>query len=49
MAILQVIVQLAFWMHLKDRGHFWPTLAMIFGALCIVYVVASAVFWIWFV
>jgi len=49
MAILQVIVQLGFWMHLKDRGHFWPTLAIIFGALVVVYAVASAVFWIWFV
>lgn len=49
MAILQVVVQLGFWMHLKDRGHFWPTLSIIFGALVVVYAVASAVFWIWFV
>lgn len=49
MAILQVIVQLAFWMHLKDRGHFWAQLAIIFGSLVVVYAVASVVFWTWFV
>lgn len=49
MAVLQVLVQLAFWMHLKDRGHFWAVLAMIFGALVVLYAVISAVFWIWFV
>ena len=49
MAIMQVLVQLGFWMHLKDRGHFWPILAMIFGGLVVLYVVVSAVFWIWFV
>jgi|HigsolmetaAR203D_1030402.scaffolds.fasta_scaffold00015_98 cytochrome c oxidase subunit 4 len=48
MAILQVLVQLAFWMHLKDRGHFWAILTMIFGALVVVYAVASAELWTWF-
>ena len=33
MAILQVLVQLGIWMHLKDRGHFWAILAMIFGGI----------------
>jgi cytochrome c oxidase subunit 4 len=49
MAIMQVLVQLGFWMHLKDRGHFWPILAMIFGILVVIYAVVSAVYWIWFV
>lgn len=48
MAILQVFVQLGIWMHLKDRGHFWAKLAIIFGALVVIYAVVSVVFWTWF-
>lgn len=48
MAILQVLVQLGIWMHLKDRGHFWAILAMIFGGLVVVYAVISVLFWTWY-
>jgi len=49
MAILQVLVQLGVWMHLKDRGHFWAILAMLFGGLVVLYAVVSVAYWIWFI
>ena len=49
MAIMQVLVQLGFWMHLKDRGHFWADPRDDVGILVVIYAVVSAVYWIWFV
>lgn len=47
MAFLQVLVQLGYWMHLKDKGHMIPILFMIGGffvaGLCII----AAVYWMW--
>lgn len=33
MAVLQVIVQMGFWMHLKDKGHLLPILFMLVASL----------------
>ncbi|GIP60959.1 cytochrome C oxidase subunit IV family protein [Paenibacillus sp. FSL W8-0186] len=47
MAILQVLVQLGYWMHLKDKGHMIPIIFMAGGffvaGLCII----AALYWMW--
>lgn len=47
MAILQVIIQMGFWMHMKDRGHFWPIVGIIAGVIVVLLMVVLALFWVW--
>ncbi|MEK0312514.1 cytochrome C oxidase subunit IV family protein [Cohnella sp. 56] len=47
MAVLQVFVQLAFWMHLKDRGHLFATMGIIFGIIVVFTMVIMALYWVW--
>jgi cytochrome c oxidase subunit 4 len=47
MAILQVFVQMAFWMHLKDRGHLFPIIAILGGVFVVFLLVIMAVYWLW--
>lgn len=47
MAVIQVFVQLAFWMHMKDRGHLFPIICMIAGAVVVFLMVIMAVYWMW--
>jgi len=47
MAILQVFVQMAFWMHMKDRGHLFPIIAIISGVFVVLLMVVMALYWVW--
>lgn len=47
LAIVQVIFQLAFWMHLKDRGHLYAKLGLAMGAVIALTVFAAAIYWMW--
>jgi len=47
MAILQVFIQLAFWMHLKDRGHLYPIIGIIFGVVIVLTMIVMALYWVW--
>ncbi|GAB6992120.1 cytochrome C oxidase subunit IV family protein [Paenibacillus pini] len=47
MAILQVFMQLGYWMHLKDKGHLMPILFMIFGFFVAGTAVIMALYWVW--
>ncbi|TJY40787.1 cytochrome C oxidase subunit IV [Cohnella pontilimi] len=47
MAIIQVFVQLAFWMHMKDRGHLFPIIAIVAGVFVVFTAVITAVYWVW--
>ena len=47
MAIIQVYVQLAFWMHLKDKGHLFPIIAILSGIVFVVFMVVMALYWVW--
>lgn len=47
MAVLQVFVQMAFWMHMKDRGHLFPIIAIIAGAFIVVMMAVMALYWVW--
>jgi cytochrome c oxidase subunit 4 len=47
MAMIQVFVQLAFWMHLKDRGHLFPIISMIAGVVFVFAMVIMALYWVW--
>ncbi|WP_123043175.1 cytochrome C oxidase subunit IV family protein [Cohnella candidum] len=47
MAIIQVFVQLAFWMHMKDRGHLFPIICIIAGVFVVCAMIITALFWVW--
>ncbi|BBH22179.1 hypothetical protein Back11_35240 [Paenibacillus baekrokdamisoli] len=47
MAFLQVFIQMSFWMHMKDRGHIFPTVGIIFGIVIVFTMVIMAEYWAW--
>ncbi|GAB6928614.1 hypothetical protein JCM10914A_25970 [Paenibacillus sp. JCM 10914] len=47
MAVLQVFVQMGYWMHLKDKGHLMPILFMIGGFFVASTCIIMALFWVW--
>jgi len=47
MAIIQAFSQMAFWMHMKDRGHLFPTIAIISGVVVAFLMVVLAIYWCW--
>jgi cytochrome c oxidase subunit 4 len=47
MAVLQVFVQMAFWMHMKDRGHIFPIVGILFGVFVVFTLVVMAEYWAW--
>jgi cytochrome c oxidase subunit 4 len=46
MAILQVIIQLGFWMHMKDKGHLFPIIGIITGSFVAFTCVIMAIYWV---
>jgi cytochrome c oxidase subunit IV len=47
MALVQVILQLTYWMHMKDRGHTFAIIGLSFGSIVALTAVAAGVYWIW--
>ncbi|TCZ77798.1 cytochrome C oxidase subunit IV [Paenibacillus albiflavus] len=47
LAIVQVIFQLFYWMHMKDRGHTMPIIFIAGGVVVIIPVIITALFWMW--
>lgn len=47
LGIIQAVFQLAFWMHMKDRGHVYAITGISFGAIIALTGVAAVVYWIW--
>ncbi|CAM3104730.1 cytochrome C oxidase subunit IV family protein [Paenibacillus sediminis] len=47
MAVLQVLVQLGYWMHMKDKGHFIPILFLVGGFFVAFTCVVMALSWVW--
>lgn len=47
MAVLQVIIQLGYWMHMKDKGHMIPILFMAGGFFVAGLAIISALYWMW--
>ncbi|WP_127587517.1 cytochrome C oxidase subunit IV family protein [Paenibacillus koleovorans] len=47
LALIQASFQLLFWMHMKDRGHLYAAVGIIFGFVIALTGVAAVVFWIW--
>ncbi|GGF99392.1 cytochrome C oxidase subunit IV family protein [Paenibacillus aceti] len=47
MAVLQVLVQLGYWMHLKDKGHMIPILFMAGGFFVASLSIIAALYWMW--
>jgi cytochrome c oxidase subunit IV len=47
LALVQALIQLLFWMHAKERGHFMPLLFLGAGFFTALTAVISAVYWMW--
>ncbi len=47
MAVIQVFIQMAFWMHMKDRGHVFPIIAILAGVFVVFTMVVMALYWVW--
>lgn len=47
LAIVQAVFQLAYWMHMKDRGHNLPILFIFTGGFVALLAVISAIYWMW--
>jgi cytochrome c oxidase subunit IV len=47
MAILQVFIQMSFWMHMKDRGHVFPIVGITMGVFVVFTIVIMAEYWAW--
>ena len=47
LAVVQVLFQLFFWMHLKDKGHFYARAGIAFGAFVALTALIFAVYWLW--
>lgn len=47
LAVFQAVIQLAFWMHMKDRGHFMPIVGIAFGVIIAFTCVASGIWMSW--
>jgi cytochrome c oxidase subunit 4 len=47
LAFVQALVQLAFWMHMKDRGHLFPVLGLATGFLFVITFVLMALYLLW--
>jgi cytochrome c oxidase subunit 4 len=47
LALIQVVFQLAYWMHMKDKGHLFPIGGIIFGFIVALTAVAAAVWMVW--
>lgn len=45
LAIIQVFVQMAFWMHMKDKGHTFAKIAIISGVIVVFTCVIMALYW----
>lgn len=47
MAVLQVILQMGFWMHLKDKGHLMPIIFMLGGFFIAGTCIVMSLYWVW--
>ncbi|QYR22613.1 cytochrome C oxidase subunit IV family protein [Paenibacillus sp. sptzw28] len=47
MAVLQVFIQMSFWMHMKDRGHIFPIMGILMGVFVVFTLVVMAEYWAW--
>jgi len=47
MALLQVFIQMAFWMHMKDRGHMFAIVGILTGVFVAFTCVIMAEYWVW--
>lgn len=47
LAAIQVILQLAFWMHMKDRGHFFARVFLAMGVIVGILLPITAIYWTW--
>jgi cytochrome c oxidase subunit 4 len=46
MALVQVVFQLVYWMHMKERGHMYAAVALGFGFIVAITAVIAGVYWI---
>lgn len=47
LAIIQVLFQLFYWMHLSQKGHKGPLIGILTGSLVTLTAIVTAVYWMW--
>lgn len=47
LAVIQVLFQLLYWMHMKEKGHGQPMLFMASGALVAFVTILTFLIWLW--
>jgi len=47
LAVIQAATQLAFWMHMKDRGHVFQIIFLSVGAFVAFTAFIMAIYWVW--
>lgn len=47
LAFVQVVVQLSYWMHMKDRGHGFARVGLAFGFVIFLCYLVTVVYWTW--
>lgn len=47
LAIVQAVFQLAYWMHMKDRGHLYAIIGISMGAVITIAAFVTALYWMW--
>lgn len=47
LALIQAVLQLTYWMHMKDKGHEFPRLFIAMGFGIALTAIAAGLFWSW--
>lgn len=47
LGFVQVLFQLAYWMHMKERGHFFAIVGLSFGLIVTIFFIISMLYWTW--
>lgn len=47
LAVVQALFQIVFWMHLNEKGHRFPIAGIIMGAVVVLTLVVTAIYWVW--
>lgn len=47
LAVVQAVIQAAYWMHLKDRGHLLQRVFLASGAIVAFTAIIMAIYWVW--
>ncbi|MNC71518.1 Prokaryotic Cytochrome C oxidase subunit IV [compost metagenome] len=47
MAAIQLVIQLVYWMHMKNQSDLFSILSLAFGSIITLVAIGAAVYWVW--